>query len=671
MTSSPEDCGEEWGEIEQFVAEVSELSQSASSLQEFAAEALDRTVELLAADGGTVWMVDDDREFQPLCHAGTDDGLTAESRSRSEHHTRLRQTITESGQPQSAAIPALRTGDSSNRSSSASAFYFCTGAPLRVDREVIGVIEVVQSTPQSDAARIGSERLLAIVGDLAGDFLRRQQLKDLRASVERWRQYEALCQRAHASLDVRDTAFQLVNDGRWFIGCDRASLLIPKGGQLVAVAISGVDTLDRRSDLVRLMESLAQAVAPSQQWLRYRGQKDPLPPQLEQPLSEFVDQSHSQSIDVVPLLAPSVATSAEPSDASESLVGMLVLEKFDATIDAAWEERVTRIANLCSSAFRNANDYESLPLLALARWIRRSIGYGELQRRKLTIGGIAAVLVIVALQLIPATHYVEAEGEAQPVIRRNIYAAADGEVVEVLGDHDASVAADQVVVVLRSRELDLESERLQGEYQTIEKRLLAIASARVQSVADNAPGRFPGQLAAEEQELKQQLASLQTQIALVRKQQQQLRARSPIDGRILTWNPQERLSDRPVQRGQLLVSVADLGGPWELELSVSDRGIGHVVTAQNKRDDPLEVSFTLATGGSPTYRGSVKQIAGRTEVLDGQQASTRVLVSVPADAVQMLRPGVSIKAKFDCGTQSLGYVWFHEIYETVRGWILF
>ncbi|WP_197455896.1 HlyD family secretion protein [Stieleria neptunia] len=672
MTSSPEQCGEEWGEIEQFVAEISELSQTSDSLHAFAAEALDRTIELLGAAGGGVWMMDEQAGLQSLCQATVDAGLPDAALTASESHTRFLRSVLDSGRQQSAAIPpAMATGDRPQRPrqrpDGLHEAYDWTGSPLRIDRDVIGVIEVVQSNSVSPAARTGSERLLAIVADLAGDCLRRQRLKELQVAVDRWRQYEALCQRAHASLDLQDTAYQLVNDGRWFIDCDRASLLVPVRGRLTAIATSGVDTLDRRSDLVRSMEDLAKAVEPSRQWLRYRGTTDQFPPQLEQPLCAFADDSHSQSIDVVPLLAPSDAA----GDAAESLVGMLVLEKFDASIDPASEARIVRIANLCSSALRNAIDYQSLPLLSLARWLRRTVRYGNLQRRKLVIAAAAVVLAIVALRVIPATHYVAAQGEAQPLIRRNIYAPVDGEVVEVRGGHDESVAADQVLVVLRSRDLELELERLQGEYQTTEKRLLAIASARVQTGFDKPSARIPGQLAAEEQELKQQLASLQTQIALVRKQRDSLEVRSPIGGRILTWDPEDLLADRPVQRGQLLVSVADLSGPWVLELLIPDRSVGHVISAQRIERDVLDVSFTLATGSSPTYRGTVKQIAGRTEVLDQQQASTRVLVSVPNEATELLRPGTTIKAKFDCGRRSLGFVWLHELYETVRGWILF
>ena len=69
------------------------------------------------------------------------------------------------------------------------------------------------------------------------------------------------------------------------------------------------------------------------------------------------------------------------------------------------------------------------------------------------------------------------------------------------------------------------------------------------------------QLAAEQEELRQLLASQQEQLAILRGQREKLTLRSPIDGEVLTWDLEQTLSDRPVQRGQLLLSVGDLDGP--------------------------------------------------------------------------------------------------------------
>ena len=656
--SPPGDGDEDWGEIEQFVAEISQLSQSGVSLSEFATESLNRTIDISNAVGGAVWIAAEKNELRALCHADRPgDGVVGPTPDlispSGASHTRFLQSVVHSGQPKTSI--------------DGEGVYLWIAAPFRIQQEVIGLIEVVHPSTTSSASLRGNERLLAMVGDLTGDFLRRQQISDLRATADRWMQYESLVMRVHASLDLRDTAYQLVNDGRLFIGCDRASLVVPARGRLKAIAISGVDTFDQRSSLIQSMELLAKAVATSGQWLRYRGETQQLPPQLEQPLCAFADESHSQTIDVVPLLATSRTSTEDESE----LVGVLLLERFDASEDTGIEERVTRVSNLASSALRNAIEYDTLPLLSVARWVRRTRRFGNLQRPKLVMAGLLFLSAVLGLWVIPATFRVEAQGEIQPLIRRNIYAPLDGEVVDVRSGHDEDVSKDQVLVILRSRPLEIELQRLQGEYLTTQKKLLAVASARVQSDGGEVSDRYPGQLAAQEQELKQQLASQEKQIALVRQQRETLSVRSPIDGRVMTWNPKELLADRPVQQGQLLVSVADLGGPWMLELLLPDRRVGHVISAQRSREEPLDVTFALATGRAETYRGKLQKVAGRTEVVDGEQATTRVLVSVPETAIEMLRPGATIYAKVDCGQRSLGFVWLHDIIDTVKAWLLF
>ena len=66
------------------------------------------------------------------------------------------------------------------------------------------------------------------------------------------------------------------------------------------------------------------------------------------------------------------------------------------------------------------------------------------------------------------------------------------------------------------------------------------------------------QLAGQQAELKQKLASLEEQLALQKDKQLQFDVKSPIDGEVVTWDLNNRLPNgRPVQRGQVLLRVAD------------------------------------------------------------------------------------------------------------------
>ena len=83
-------------------------------------------------------------------------------------------------------------------------------------------------------------------------------------------------------------------------------------------------------------------------------------------------------------------------------------------------------------------------------------------------------------------------------------------------------------------------------------------------------------------ELNQKLISFDAQLALYKQKELELAVKSPMKGEVLTWDLQERLIDRPVSKGQILMRVADPDGPWQLELNMPENHIGPVVEYQQE-----------------------------------------------------------------------------------------
>ena len=168
-----------------------------------------------------------------------------------------------------------------------------------------------------------------------------------------------------------------------------------------------------------------------------------------------------------------------------------------------------------------------------------------------------------------------------------------------------------------------------------------------------------------------QKASLDERYALLVAQKADLRVESPISGQVATWDVAGLLGNRPVERGQALLSVADTAGPWQLELLVPDRRIGHVKSAQQKLAPQLDVTFMLATDPARSYQGRVKQVAMTSEVEPEIGAAVKVDVSIERSALAEPRPGATVVARIHCGRRSLGYVWLHEVWEFIQSRILF
>ena len=645
---------EGWDEIEEFLAEISQLTQSAVSLSGFAAGVVSHTSDYLRATGCAFCVCDVHGDWSSLQQVG----LTKEVQLAS-----LLSSAVSSGGVESRAFDSDGNRPSSQPNEIGTSLAFAS--PFGNGRSVSGALLLIQPNSLGEDERRGTERLLEMICELVGDYFRRQEVGSLQQQTHDLKRYESLSRIIHSSLDLTATTYHVANEGRFFVGCDRVTVLVSERGALRVAAVSGVDRVDARSTLVARAERLAGAVALSRQWLRYRGVTEGLPPQIEQPLNEFVDEAVSQSVDVVPLLVDSESE-------QELLVAVMIFEQFEGDTLDQKEELIVWLSNLASPAIRNSLDYQSLPFLALSRSFRKAVRFGGFRKQFGVIAAIGIVVALLLLAFVKIPFNVVSEGEAWPEVRRNLFAPIDGEVVEVVSEHDDRVREGDVLMTLRNRALELEFQRLRGEYQASEKKLLAIASARIGTDRKPDRERFMGQLAAEEQELTQQLSSLEAQLDLIRKQRESLEIRSPINGHLLTWDAKDLLGDRPVQRGQLLMTVADLQGPWVIELQLPGRRVGHVLEARRADEGaiarPLPIKFALPGGVSQTFHGELKSVSQRTEVVGDGAPVARALASIPSEAITFLRPGTQVRAKVNCGRRSIGFVLFHGIYEKLRMW---
>lgn len=343
-----------------------------------------------------------------------------------------------------------------------------------------------------------------------------------------------------------------------------------------------------------------------------------------------------------------------------------MLERFEAA--AGREEDQRRVAALCrhaALALRNAQRHESLPLFRLLHWVAGAACFARARTLPAAVWIlIAAAAAAAALRWIPAEFAVEARGELQPKLRRNVFAPHDGVVHRVHVAHADRVAAGDVLVELRQSELELEFARLLGEMQTTRKQLDSVQAGRLQAERSRDAAREDyEQLTAKEEELKRLLESLAAQHAILVAQRDRLKVVSPIAGQVLTWDVAQSLDARPVQRGQALMKVVDPDGPWILELRVPDARIGYVLEAQRRLPRRLGVSFFLAARPGTTYEGGVEEVTMATELDEQGQPYVLVTAEIDGRGIAQRRPGATVLARIHCGRRSLGYVWFHDLME--------
>jgi len=359
---------------------------------------------------------------------------------------------------------------------------------------------------------------------------------------------------------------------------------------------------------------------------------------------------------------------------------VLIAEQFDAHTGSLTQERLLEVGQLATTALYNALDVDRLPL----RWLLGPLAKAKRQvvghLARSTAIALMALAAIAALVFIPADFTIEAPGTLEPAVRQDVFAPRSGLVDEVLVAQGADVAAGQPLVALRDPSLELDLKRVHGEIETVRRQLDAVRATKTsREVRDTSPIELY-RLSANEREFEQQLANLQSELTLLNHERDRLVVRSPIAGRVLTWDLAGRLTARPVERGEALLTVADLSADWQLELDVADDRIGHVLAAQESSGTKqLPVQFRLRSAEAP-YTGHVETI-GLTADVDAKDTSTpRPTIEVVAafdksqldqTAQRELRPGVSARAEIGCGRRSLGYVWLHDLWDTALTWLRF
>jgi multidrug resistance efflux pump len=667
-------------EIQVLVHEISELSRSEIAPDEFYNAMLNKVVAALAAPGGAVWTFSPTEGWHLAYQINLQMTGLAESPVGQKQHGRLLHQVL-SGSEGALVAPHSGAGESTDSDEEAAANptdFLLVMAPVHNDQGPQGVVEVFQRPGARITTQRGYLRFLLQVCEYAGDFLKARRLRHLSEKQTLWEQLETFTRTAHEKLDVRQTAYTIVNEGRRLIGCDRVSVAIRHGSRCPVEAVSGQDTFDKRSNVIVLLSKLAAAVVKTGEDVWYTGDTSNLAPQVEAALDAYVDESHTKAVAILPLVEPrdaeaKFAEDTEPDPAR--VIGALIVEQ---TVDSRTPEgflhRVDVVRTHSATALANALEYEGLFLMPLWRTLGKGTRLFRGRTLPKTLAAIAATLALVAfLCFYPADFKLEGDGRLRPTVRQNVWADVDGEVQDVLVEHDEPVKKGQLLVVQRSRDLEKEMASLEGQLQ---KDLADMSATRAELDYDDELTEVEkSQKEAHINQLRASVDSLKRQLELLTNKQEMLKVRSPIDGRVVTWNVEERLLGRPVNRGENLLEVADPTSDWELEVMMPESRMGHVAKAWKESGGKLPVTFFLALNPKEKLEGQVQEIHRSAEVR-GEEGNT-VLVRVSFNQARLRevvadpKIGATATAAVHCGQRAIGYVWLHDLIDFVRAKILF
>ena len=672
-------------QIRKLVAEIADLAESDIQPADFYVEFLNRSVAAVAATGGAFWLLDGRGGLRLQYQVEFGATGLMDGRVKTAPHDALLGCMLQASQAQIIPPGAVIEGvpQASNPTE-----YALILAPLTVDKQVVGLLEILMDPTRRAAQQKSTLRFVSDLCDLAATYLKNRQMRQMMSQQRLWNQLEGFTHQIHGSLDLKEAAYAVVNDGKRLVGCDRLSVAMKISGRTMVEAVSGQEVVEQRSNLVRELTRLCKAVIRSGEDLVYTGSTEGFAPDLRDALEMYVDESGSKVVIVTLLHRPDAANPEIDGKPQQEKVpfGCLVAEQIgDELAPTDMHARTEVVSRHSSTALWNAQEHHKIFL----KPVLKAMGSPWRMFRGRTLAKIAAVLAgvvvfVLAMAFIPCTLTIEGHGSLLPEERCKIYTppVLGAKVREVLVDHGDHVKKGDVLIRLESPELDKELRSLQldegkalTQFATLRTQLSKATRSQVGQGSDD-PNVLGGQL----HEAKLTAENARQRIEIIEEQVDSMTIRSPQDGIVTTWEAKKNLMNRPVDVGTELLQIASTEGEWLLEVEVPDDDMAPILVAKRKLEEdikagrkkegePLPAYFVTMTDPEHRYHGFVRRVAPSAEnVAESEQYKNRHVVKVtigfPEDVrldylrrnqTREMRPGAEVRARVDCGQTNLAY----------------
>ena len=675
-------------QVRTLLGEITQLSQRDITPEEFHAEFLRWVTAALGAVGGGLWTLE--RGTLSLSYQINFKELQFQDGGQ-EKHARLLTRLLNSSENGTLLPPHSGTeGDNDIGNPSEHLLIFC---PIRTELEVVGLVEIIHRADAPIAIQKNFVQFLAQTCRLATDYYKNRQLRHFSERQNLWVLLEDFTRTIHENLDPKLTAYTVANEGRRLIGCDRVSIALRNGNSCPIVAVSGQDTVNKRTTMIRLLGKVSAVILKAGEPMWYAGSTADFPPQIEHAVEKYVDEAHSKMIAVYPLLHKKREDDNEEEKEKKKYrkpkrpFGVLIVEQLgNNEITEQLRKRVDIVARHASSALGNSLEHRSIFLLPVWKLLGKSkqLLVGETLPKTIAVA-VAVLIVLGMLLFMPWTFHVHSTGTLEPIVRARIFSPMDA-TIERLPEHiyqnarvEGPTETYRGTTLLELRSPDLEAHRIQlfGERREILEELDSL-ERQLHTTGRQLEDHDRADYAGRRERALIRLETLEDRIEVFELEQEpELFVTSPMDGTVISGDIQRRLMvGRPISRMQYVLEVADLDGPWQLELLVPEKRVGYIREHQRRLaamdpPRPLRVEFVLAQYPGEKHYGTVTEIHDRAEVRADSGSAAAVSSSINTvsfkvaldnvDALAERLPGSECMARIDCGKRSLGYVLFYEL----------
>jgi hypothetical protein len=696
------DLDQERRRIALRLEEVAKLSDSNVAPGAFYGEMLKRLLETIAAPAGAVWARTAQGHLQMQYQINLKEiGLDQNEEGRKSHEELLRQAIQ---QPRLLHVPprsGVAAAEEGRPPAGNPTDYALLIAPIVVNQQAAGLIEVWQNANRPPQAITGYLQYMTYMAELSGRYQRNQLMGQLSGQQQVWTQLESFARAVHASLNPTEVSYQVANEGRRLVECDRVSVAVRHYGSKARIeAVSGADVVERRSNLIRLMQKLCEEVIKWGEKLVFNGiRDDSLPPKVLAALDAYLAESNSKLLVVQPLRDERESGRRPPRSA-------VLMECFEPPAEP--QQLIARldvVARHATPALYNAVEHRRIP----GRMVWQPLaalqdGIGG-KAKALTALAVALLSFLIAvLYLFPYELKMEAHGKLVPWARRTVYAPTAGKITDFKVDPGSVVSEDYDLAALFSTELAAKLHKMHAEYRNAneEAETAAFAASTLNlpqkdsATYKDAANTKKEQARLKENELKQFLWQNHAEPDpgkygefFLRAPRFTLEERSRVnrlEWTVLSGNFRDEWLGRTARPSDPVLKLGAKDGPWEIELRIPQKHISQVLKAyENNGGQPLHVDFILRTEPTRTYRGLLSRERIASEAVpnrdekDESEPEVIAYVNIDDESIdpayrlsrEALTSGTEVHAKVRCGKHRLGYSLFYGVWEFIYEKVVF
>ena len=673
---------------------IHELSETANSRAEFCEGLLQQVATAMGAKAGVMWDVSKD-PYKPVGHYSQADKpsqipITQVAHTKLLQQAVLRQrplVVRSTSQPSDDGIKACLIISTLKNGSDYLVELFFGESQLTHDQLATKFSTILQSVA---SAGLDLPGIVAKLPDVVARPSRAVNRLDAAAAAKQQasltnavkpanpaagrkllspEQFSEYLNSIHNSIDRKLTCANVCNETRRLLDCDRVTVVLRQRGKFRIAAISGQPSVNQKSNTTKLLQTLAKRLLKTGQSFWYPDQTE-FPTQISEVLNAYLSTSATRSLVVEPIFEKVVDTVSDPESLESDrnlVVGGIIFEHCHELWERKNMETAIEVATLHSgNAIRNSWKHHRLFMYPVLNFLGKSrvvTAARVLPKTLLVCAGL--ILAGLILGFWPVNFYVTAEGQLVPKEIRPVFSAVAGDIEDLLVRHGSIVKQGDPLLELTSREHEIRAKELESQ--------IGAATQRLETIQDQLfePRQQQGNTVQENIEaLKSQIANFKEQQAILGEIAKNMAVNSPVDGHVISWDLEQRLKGRSIERGQELMEIADVDGEWQLEMELPVNRYCHLVREMKNNDQP-EVSFLLAADTSKRYRGKIVEVANTGSLNTNHQQFIRLKADLVSTDLPIDQVRTGVTAKIFCGKTSLGYLWFHDIGEFIQKNVLF